>query len=77
MLLGMAGMMVHTNSLIKKYEDQNHICWSHSISDSEEKSKSKDLPGKSNANLLNRIGESLSNISSCLEVSIELLYLMM
>lgn len=77
MLLGMAGMMVHINSLIKKYEDQNHICWSHSISDSEEKSKSKDLPGKSNANLLNRIGESLSNISSCLEVSIELLYLMM
>ena len=77
MLLGMAGMMVHTNSLIKKYEDQNHICWSHSIFDSEEKSISKDLPGKSNANLLNRIGESLSNISSCLEVSIELLYLMM
>jgi hypothetical protein len=77
MFLVMAGMMVHTNSLIKKYEDQNHICWSHSKSDSEEKSKSKDLPGKSNANLLNRVGESLSNISSCLEVSIELLDLMM
>jgi hypothetical protein len=77
MFLGMAGMMVHTNSLIKRYEDQNHICWSHSQSGSEEKNKSKDLPGKSNANLSNRVGESLSNISSRLEVSIELLYLMM
>ena len=46
MFLGMAGMMVHTNSLIQIYEDQNHICWSHSQSDSEEKNKSKDLPGK-------------------------------
>jgi len=46
MLLGMAGMLVHTNSLIKKYEDQNHICWSHSQSYSEEKSKSKYLPLK-------------------------------
>ena len=77
MLLEMAGMMVHTNSLFKKYEDQIHICWSHSKSDSEEKSKSKDLPGKSIANLSNRVCESLSNISSRLEVSIQLLDLMM
>ena len=77
MFVGMAGMTVHTNSLIKKYEEQNHIFWSHSKSDSEEKSRSKDFPGKSNANLSNRVGESLSNISSRLAVSIELLDLMM
>jgi hypothetical protein len=41
------------------------------------KNKSKDLPGKSNANLSNGVGESLSNNSSRLEVSIELLYLVM
>jgi hypothetical protein len=41
------------------------------------KTNQKICQEKSNANLSNRVGESLSNISSRLEVSIELLYLMM
>jgi len=43
----------------------------------QKKSKLKYLPGKSNANLSSLVGESVCNISSCLEVSIELLDLVM